>query len=198
MTDHELDHTLRAACIPAPIADDLEDLPRLVFAKLRSAPTRPTTRKIWLPRLVSVGALVCLCLLVGFIFGHRREPALATTSASLLENAKLIQETLALFPNQVRAIVQDEHGLKLMLAEQADVPSSPPLYVRICDGQRCSSLVTFSGQEVQIAGQKLTVLADGGGGIILEGNQSAWSSATRSYARSGLKIEARNLGQAAM
>ena len=115
-----------------------------------------------------------------------------------LASLKLIQETMAMFPNRVRAIVQDEHGLRLVLADQPEVPVSPPIYVRLCDGENCSSLVTFSGQEIQIAGQKLTVLSQADGGIILEGNKFFWSSSEPVYANRKLKIEAKNLGAVTM
>jgi len=97
------------------------------------------------------------------------------------------------FPNRVRAIVQDERGLQLVLSDQPNVPMSTPLWVKICDGKQCSSLVTFSGQELEIAGQKITVLSDAEGGIILEGNQFVWSSSARNFAQGGLKIEAKRL-----
>jgi hypothetical protein len=116
----------------------------------------------------------------------------------VLANARLVQETLALFPNRVRAIVQDERGLNVVLSDQENVPASTPIYVRICDGKNCSSLVTFSGQEIQIAGQNLTVLSQPDGGIILEGNKFVWSSSERVYAGKALKIEAKNLKLAAM
>ena len=105
----------------------------------------------------------------------------------------MIRETLAMFPNQVRAIVQDERGINLVLSDRDNVPVSTPIYVRICDGKHCSSLVTFSGQEIRIAGQKLTVLSDTQGGIILTGNQFIWSNTERNFADNRLKIEARNL-----
>jgi len=94
--------------------------------------------------------------------------------------------------------MRDPHGLNLILSNHGDVPASPPIYVRVCDGRSCSSFVTFSGQEVQIAGQKLTVLSDARGEIILEGNRFAWSSDRKNYAEKNLKIEAKTLGSAAM
>jgi hypothetical protein len=78
------------------------------------------------------------------------------------------------------------------------VPDSTPLYVSICDGKHCSSLVTFSGQEVHVAGQKMTVLSDAHGGIILVGNRFLWSNTERGYANNDLKIEAKAIGLAAM
>jgi hypothetical protein len=140
------------------------------------------------------------CVLIAFAIGHWRgriEVKNLAASDSLAD-LKLIRETMALFPNRVRAIVQDEHGLNLVLSDGTDVPASPPIYVRICDGQHCASLVTFSGQEILIAGQKLTVLSDGSGGIILEGTQFVWSSNERTDASNHWKIEAKNLGPAAM
>jgi hypothetical protein len=110
----------------------------------------------------------------------------------------MLHEVLTLFPNRVRAIVQDEHGVQLVLADQPDVPVSTPIYVRICDGQQCSALVTFSGQELEIAGQKVTVLANAHGGVIVTGNRFVWSSDQPVVAQSGLRIEARTLNSTAL
>ncbi|MGA9778874.1 MAG: hypothetical protein WBS33_11455 [Verrucomicrobiia bacterium] len=112
----------------------------------------------------------------------------------ILQNAKFVQETLAMFPNQVCAIMHDQHGLNLVLSSSGDVPASPPIYVRVCDGKNCSSWVTFSGQEIQIGSQKLTVLSDARGGIIVEGIQFVWSSDGKNYTEKNLEIEAKNLG----
>ena len=113
---------------------------------------------------------------------------------SLLQNQKLIRETMAMFPNRVRAIVQDEGGLSLVLAEGDDVPTSPPLYVQVCDGEKCSSLVTFSGQEVRLAGQKVMVLSDAQGGVILVGEGFLWSSDEPKQVAGQWRIQARELG----
>ena len=193
MNDPELEKKLKAA--REPVLDDAYQaaFEQTVLAKLRSTPWKASPpRQPWFPRF-AWGSATAVCVVLAFSIGHWRGHVEAAAPTSLLANAKLIHETMAMFPNQIRAIVQDEHGMKLVLADQADVPSSTPLYVKICDGEKCSSLVTFSGQEIQIAGQKLTVLADANGGIILEGNKFVWSSTAQNYASKGLKIEARPL-----
>ncbi|MDR3458257.1 MAG: hypothetical protein P4N60_12480 [Verrucomicrobiae bacterium] len=193
MNNSELDKKLKAAREPALPEAYQAAFPQTVLASLRSTPWKPSPpRRTGLPRL-AWGLATAACVVLAFSIGHWRGHVEAAAPASVLANARLIRETMTLFPNQVRAIVQDEHGLKLVLADQPDVPNSTPLYVKICDGKTCSSLVTFSGQEIQIAGQKLTVLADASGGIILEGNKFVWSSTARNYALQGLKIEARPL-----
>jgi len=199
MKKPELDSLLKKARLPEIPEESLEMFPRRIVARLQRNdwPVRPARR--FSPRRAWAFGLV-LCLAAAFAIGHwsgRRETKAIVENDSLA-SLKLIHETLALFPNRVRAIVQDEHGLNLVLSDAADVPASTPLYVHISDGQHNTSLVTFSGQEIQVAGQKLTVLSEADGGIILEGNQFVWSSSEPVYAGRKLKIEAKNLGTAAM
>ena len=193
MNDSDLDKTLKAAQVPARDEDYWESFPRLVSAKLRAAPAARPAERHWLPRLAWSGGIALACLLIGFAIGHWRGQMERNNSFALLQNGKVLREVWALFPNRVRAIVQDEHGLQLVLSDQPDVPTSTPLWVKICDGKQCASLVTFSGQELNIAGQKITVLSDAQGGIILEGTRFVWSDSSRNLVSGNLKIEAKRL-----
>ena len=103
-----------------------------------------------------LGAGVVLAFAIGHWRG--RMETSATPGPRQPGQRKTHSETRALFANRIRAIVQDDRGLNLLLSDRGDVPDSPPLYVRICDGLHCSSFVTFSGQEIQVGGQKITVL----------------------------------------
>lgn len=196
MNKFDLNAVLKAAKIPKGSEEYWDDILCEVLAQLRR-PMRASSRNQarWLPRLAWGFAVTAACLVAILAVGHWRG---GTASKDALQSAKLIRETLAMFPNRVRAIVQDERGLNLVLSEHEDVPASTPIYVRICDGQQCSSFVTFSGQEVQAGGQKVTVLADARGGIILTGNKFVWSNTERNRAGDHLKIEAKNLGPVAM
>lgn len=199
MNNAELDSILKRARLPS-IPDESQALfPRRIVDRLKHpALPAPRQRNFW-PRLAWAGSLVA-CLILAFAMGHwhgrtQTEAALANNS---LANLKLIRETMAMFPQRVRAIVQDDQGLKLVLSDNADVPVSAPLYIHICDGKHCSSVVTFSGQEILMAGQKITVLEDANGGIILEGNKFVWSSTERIRADGALNIQVKNLGLTAM
>jgi hypothetical protein len=199
MNKNELDSILKKARLPEIAEDSLEMFPRRVAARLNRNDPPPRAARSFLPRLAWIAALAA-CAAIAFAIGHwrgRMETA-AIPATDTLASAKLIREMMAMFPNQIRAIVRDDAGLKLVLSDTGDVPVSPPLYVRISDGQHSSSFVTFSGQEIQVDGQTITVLADTRGGIILAGNQFVWSSAERSPAAGHLKIEAKNLASVAM
>jgi hypothetical protein len=193
MNKPELNSILKKARTPERPEEFWTEFPQQVTRKLNRARTDNFRPKLnWFPRL-AWGFATAICIVAAFAIGHWRGQVEATASTDILANAKVVGETLAMFPNQVRAIVQDEHGMNLVLSDKADVPVSTPIYVRICDGKYCSSLVTFSGQEIQVAGQKMTVLSDARGGIILTGNKFVWSSTSRIYASSNLKIEAKPL-----
>ena len=192
MNNSELEKKLKAARGPDLEESYLVDFPRTVLDNLHSALRRtvqPETsrrsRLVW-------GLAAATCLVIAFVAAHWR--GRGDADHDVLANSKLIQETLAMFPHRVRAIVRDEHGMRLILSDQADVPDSTPIYVRICDGKNCSSAVTFSGQEIPMEGQKIMVLSDANGGIILEGNKFVWSSTERTSAGVHFKIGARSLG----
>jgi hypothetical protein len=194
MNDLDLEKKLKAARVPARDEDYWESFPRQVSAKLRTASAEhAAAERPWLPRLAWSGGIAFACLVIGFAIGHWHGRMENSDPYALLQNEKALREVLTLFPNRVRAIVQDGRGVQLVLSDHADVPVSTPIYVRIRAGKQCSALVTFSGQELEIAGQKVTILADAQGGVIVTGLQFAWSSDRPGGGSDGLKIEARSL-----
>ncbi len=195
MKKHELESILKRARLPEISQESSEMFPRRIVARLQrnDLPVGATRQRSF--RLAWALGLV-VCVVLAFAIGRwtgRKETGTILAPDSQA-GMKLIHETLAKFPNRVRAIVEDEHGLSMILSDNADVPASTPIYVRIWDGKHYSSLVTFSGQEVPIAGQKVTVLSQGDGGIILAGSTLFWSTGKPVDAKRNLKIEARNLG----
>jgi hypothetical protein len=193
MNDIDFEKKLKAARVPEREEDYWESFPRVVLARLRAAPAaRPEIEHGRLSKL-AWGGVAFACLVIGFAIGHSPGRVEKNDPYALLQNQKVLREVLTLFPNRVRAIVQDERGEELVLSDQPDVPASTPLWIKICDGTHCRAVVTFSGQELQIGEKKVTVLSDARGGIILMGNDFAWSSDEPAYAKNDLKIEAKPL-----
>lgn len=178
MNDAELEKLLKAAPVPEQTPEFWERLPERINARLHwqqqrsenvNLPSRPRGRVVWGWGFTGAAVLV----LVGFLLGnwHSNKQAMA-----LLQNEKLLREVLTTFPNQVQAIIQDDNGLHLSLAEEANVPQSQPLWLKVCEGKVCRSIITFSGQVVQIADKPVEVLADARGGVMLVGEHFFWSS----------------------
>jgi hypothetical protein len=193
MNESELNRILKAAKVPERAEEFWARFPRRVTARLHWKPAmKANAGHFW--RLAWALAAITACLVIGFVAGHRRGHEEAVAENGLLQNAKVIQETFAMFPNRVKAIVQDEHGINLVLSDKDDVPKSAPLWIKICDGKHCAAMVTFSGQEIKLGQRELTVLTDAHGKIILAGDNFLWSNGDALLAGNDkLKIEAKTL-----
>ncbi|HWC58577.1 MAG TPA: hypothetical protein VHC44_02710 [Verrucomicrobiae bacterium] len=192
MNDSELNRLLKEAKVPEQSPEFRAQFPRRVTARLHWKPAATVVSAHWFPRLAWGLGLVA-CAILAFFLGHWREQNEAMAKNSLLQNEKVIKEMLATFPNRVRGIVQDEHGLNIVLSDQENVPVSTPLWVQICDGRHCATMVTFSGQELRIGRRDVTVLSDASGKIILAGDNFLWSNGEVLLADGKLKIEAKTL-----
>src|SRR5258707_11593608 len=128
MNKSEIESILKKARLPEIPEESLEIFPRRLVARIkRNDPPVRTPRNI-LPRLAWIfGLAVCVIVLATGHWRGRMETK-ADMENDSLTSLKLVRETLAMFPDRVRAIVQDEHGLNLVLSENEDVPASPPLY----------------------------------------------------------------------
>lgn len=194
MNNAELNQILKSA-EPAQRPEEYWDkFPNDVSTQLNRPLPQERRQANWPPRLAWVGSFAAICLLTGILIGHRLgQSELVEANGQSLQNEKLIREVMTMFPNRVRALVKDESGMRIVLADEADVPASSPLWVKICQGRRCTTLVTFSGQEVEVAGQKLTVLADAEDGVILVGDRFAWASDETNGNVQDLRIQAKPL-----
>jgi len=212
MNNKELDQILKSARVPERPAVYWERFPRQVTAQLRAggglesslSPSEgervgvrgpfqrgwPTPFR-WKPALAL--ALASVCIVFGFVLGawHARHPA--GTDPQLAEVAKYFREIAALFPNQLEAIVFDQAGAHMVLADRPNVPASPPVYVKVCGPKGCQWFVTFSGQQIRVNGDVFEVLVDRQGDVLLMGRQWVWSSSEPAGKSSPYRIEARPL-----
>ena len=183
MNNAELETLLRSAPVPERTRDYWEQFPKRITAKTywqtgRPAALETASRSRSNPAAMRWGlGLASACLLVGLILSLwtrqvPNDPAPPPTQAK-----QYFHEIATLFPHQVQAIVFDAQGVRFMLADKADVPDSPPLYLKIMGPQGWRSFVTFSGQQIRFNGEDCDVLADGQGNVMLVGRQLLWNSA---------------------
>jgi len=191
MKDHELDELLKSASVPERSNGYWQDFPRNITVKARRhAPIRQKNQAwVWWLAPISVG-----CAIAMVVFFHRTAVLRPLPADEQLAAArKCFRELEALFPHQLQAIVLDHNGPRMVLADAPSVPDSPPFYLRICGPKACESFVTFSGQQIEVRGEKCEVLADDNGRIFLAGQHHVWSERDST---SALRIEAMPLGVA--
>ena len=188
--DQQFDDLLKSVRVPERSPGYWENFPKRVAAQLSERARTKTAISASSPRLWGWGLVgTCTVLIVGF--GLWMKSSIATAQPNY---TKLYHEIESMFPNQVRAIVVEQSGVKLDLSERPDVPSSPPVRVDVCRRQQCLTYITFSGQSIHLNGESCDVLADGQGHILLVGRDIVWTSGDPSRRPEAYHIEAGPLG----
>ncbi len=204
MKNSELDQILKSAPVPDRPGAYWDQFPRRVMAKTDKLRTHadaetnpPRTEPFWLRshfQFATVGlGLAIIGLLLGFVLGFWQGRNLSITGPQLAAARKYFQEIETLFPGQVQAIVFDQQGPHLVLAEHSNVPASSPLYLRVCGPKGCQSYVTFSGQQIRINGETCEVLLDHQDNVLLIGQDWVLSTAQAPAKRARYQVSARPL-----
>lgn len=191
MNNDELDQLLRATRVPERGADYWADFPAQVTAALargRAASSTSTRRS----RLVWPLALAAACAVLAVVLVWR-PGARGANSVAWLKDQRALREVLTLFPHRVRAIVKDAHGVELVLSEHPDVPNSPPVWIEFEGGGRRGAAITFSGQQIEMAGERIEVLANPQGQITLVGERLFWSSEAPQLSSGAVRWRAQEL-----
>jgi len=204
MKNSELDQILKSAPVPDRPGAYWDQFPRRVMAKTDRLRTRadaetnhPRNEPFWLRsrfQFATVGlGLAIIGLLLSFALGFWQGGNLAITGPQLAAARKYFQEIGTLFPGQVQAIVFDQQGPHLVLAEHSNVPASSPLYLRICGPKGCQSYVTFSGQQIRINGETCEVLLDHQDNVLVVGQNWVVSTAQAPAKHAIYQVSARPL-----
>jgi len=216
MKDTELNEVLQRAIVPERGADYWERFPSQVTAEIErrreharaerradapvTAVAGGSTGWTWATAFRFLGGkpafvlgVAAVCLVLGFVLGSWKGPLSPGKDTQLAEARKYFHKLEALFPNQLQAIVFDQQGTHLVLAPQADVPASPPLYVRISGPEGSQRFITFSGQQIRVNGEVCDVLVDHQGKVLVVGQERLWSDAKAAVKNGPYRIEARAL-----
>jgi hypothetical protein len=157
-----LEQLLRQNPVPGRSPGYWEAFPGRVVARLNEP--QPANSGLWRWALATACVLV-----VAAAMGWRFWPRAATPGT---DYAKLAREIAKEFPGQLKAIVVDEHGMRVELAEAPGVPVSSPVLVEVCRPQGCRRVITFSGQQININGEPWDVLVNGAGRVIVAGRST--------------------------
>ena len=195
MNNTELEKLLKSAPVPEPKPEFWEQLPKRVTTKIHWSQPRVAVheathgrfRIAWAACALLVGVVLVLPLLL------RRSDAPRESVSSLAQVQKCYREIEAMFPNQVQAIMFNEAGSRIVLAETANVPDSTPIYLKICGPRGCQQVVTFSGQQIRVNGETWDVLTDASGNVLLVGGKHVWSSASHVNEFGQYRVETRSL-----
>jgi hypothetical protein len=170
MTDRELKHLLEAAKCPERTEDYWQSFPSQVSRRLRVRPAPVSYARMgrfwhqsWKAAL-AVGTITAGLFVALQLLSPRKNSEL-----QIRVLGESYRKLASLFPNELKGLVMEAGQFRLQLAEHADVPTSPPLFIRLCDpsASKCVLAITFSGQEIELFGRRYEALANGRDEIML-------------------------------
>lgn len=180
MNDEQLDRLLRSTRPPTRSGGYWDSFPEAIQRRLRreaGALFDPSEQRShsWLsvPWLAAGVAAVALGLWMFWPGTPSQEPA-EFTASELQAYREIWSQITGIFPHQVRAVILGPDGPQVVLSEQPNLPDSPPVVLRRCASDGCSTALTFSGQAVHLGNRHLEVLTDSHGGVIVADEETVW------------------------
>ncbi len=194
MKDSELNKLLRSVHPPERSPEERLEFPGEVVRKL-SRPVRQSSGVggIGSLRISLIGiGFALVCLFFGFLVGRLPEKQLevSVVAVNTPDYGKLFKEVALLFPDRLRGVVVRGNEVELLLAEQPERPASNPLLVEICQNGRCRTVLTFSGQKLEIDGHSIEVLTGADNRLIVLADSQVWTSQNPSEIVDGFRINA--------
>jgi hypothetical protein len=116
MKDFDLESKVKAVRVPERDEDYWEAFPRRVLTELRAVPAERPARRAFMPGLWWGGRLALACLMLAFCLWQSRMPR--ALSHTLLRDEKELCQSVTRFHNNLDRLMQDEHGLHRLVADQ--------------------------------------------------------------------------------
>lgn len=139
-------------------------------------------------------ALCAVMLVAGLLMIGPFRPQPETDGGADLRTLAQVEE---LFPGQLNAVIEKDGGVQIDLAGRASATAGEqPVLVQFERGGRRLRVLSYSGRSItlELKGETFTfeALVTGDGGVVLSGDDFAWSSA-QPRRLAGYKIQARPL-----
>lgn len=204
MNDSSLDRLLRSIRVPEREPAFWKEFPRRVSRRLcQPQPPIPLVKRpapsfLRLPCLLAwklAGAAIVTVMGVSLGMGLKSwwESDSKVLARQMAPMRVFLRECKALFPHQIRAIVFKGSEVRLLLAESEEVPDSSPILLQVRSSTECQRYITFSGQIIQLDGERCEVLRNAQGDVLVVGKDSVWSSAQPSSRFGTYRVSAKVL-----
>ncbi|MCD6050415.1 MAG: hypothetical protein K0Q55_1818 [Verrucomicrobia bacterium] len=193
MKDSELDKLLRSVQPPERSPEEKVAFPQQVIRQLFRPGHQQTVIVVPKPRfpLWALG-FATACLVIGFLVGRFPGPPVQPPGAAVStpDYAKVFKEVAALFPDRLRGVVVRGDELELVLADQPERLTANPLLVEICQDGRCRTVITFSGQKLEVDGRSIEVFTGTDDRVIVLTDNQLWTSQNPGEIVDGFRINA--------
>ena len=147
---------------------------------------RRLRQRIW----PALAAAACVLLTISLFTKPRATPQQHAASPAEDKYALILREVSAVFPEQLQAIIADGGELRISLADHAISDKKQAVVVELCEADKCTTVITYVGQTVEVGEHRITVHADEKGAIVVDATDN---DETGTHTASGLHIITRTI-----
>lgn len=160
---------------------------RSTFVALR----RSRFRSYFWPLLA---AAACIALTFS-LWTRPKAPQVAFNPPPAAEDkyALILREVTSVFPDQVKAIIAEGGELRITLADQPLTHPQQAVVVELCENRKCTTVITYVGQTVEVGGHTVTIRTDEKGTIVVDTPDNHQPEDPSTNPKSDLQIQTRRI-----
>ena len=138
----------------------------------------------------ALAAAACVALAISLFSKPRTTSQQHVAAPAEDKYALILREVSAVFPEQLQAIIADGGELRISLADHAVSNKKQAVVVELREADKCTTVITYVGQTVEVGEHRITVHADEKGAIVVDATDTREPD---SPAASGLHIKTRKI-----
>jgi hypothetical protein len=116
MKNIDLDSEIKRLRVPERSQEYWDAFPDRVLAELRTRPAEALAREVFMPRLAWGCGIALACLVLGISFGP--SGASRRLYSAVAKHERALSRSVRQFPGRVCALMQDEHGMWVVMEDQ--------------------------------------------------------------------------------
>ena len=179
--------------LPSEQARPASETDAAVLAEARTALAAIHRRKLRTYFWPVLAAAACIALAFTWWTRPKSPPIAANPPAVEDKYALILREVTSVFPDQVKAIIAEGGELRISLADQPLPDHAQPVVVELCENLKCTTVITYVGQTVEVGGHIVTVRSDDKGAIVVDTSDAQETEDTTHKSESGLRIRTRRI-----
>lgn len=136
------------------------------------------------------------CMALAFsLWSRPKAPPVSSNPPPAAEDkyALILREVTSVFPDQVKAIIADGGELRIALADQPLATKQQPVVVELCENLKCTTVITYVGQTVEVGGHIVTIRSDEKGAIVVDTSDAQEAEDPTHKSETGLQIRTRSI-----
>ena len=141
----------------------------------------------------ALAAAACVFLTISLFTRPRDTPSRPASVPAEDKYALILREVSAVFPEQLQAIIAEGGELRISLADHTLSNKKQAVVVELRVADKCTTVITYVGQTVEVGEHRVTVRTDAKGAIVVDARNSRETGEQPEHPAPHLHIKTRRI-----